>query len=433
MEHARPPDEKQKRRFSWPAAFDSRWLTAIVAAPPVSLLRDPRIHRVLGANAVSSIGSGVTMIAVPWLIVQRPGGAWIFGYATAAITLALVLLLPYYGWLLDRHSRKTVLLAGEAFGLLATTVFLALAIFRGEFATWHLVGIFSAGTLYYTIHYPALFAFNQEVFELAQYRELAGLVEVQGQTASVIAGGLAAVLIERVDLTALLGLSTASYLLSFFILRPLPYARSAGRTPSKLSALQQIGEGWRYLGERPGFAMFLFCAFIPFVGVMVSNYLFPIYASRALQAGPAVFGAGEVTFAVGSILAGLTIPHLTESIGSYRTVLLTVAMFALAAGLLAIFPAVALYLVLSAMLGWGNAGSRVARSTIILTAVPNSLIGRVNVLFNLFERLLRTFVLLFLTSQVDRLGAPFGFGVVSVMAALAWIGVAANRKSVPAA
>jgi MFS family permease len=73
-----------------------------VRAPPVSLLRDPRIHRVLGANAVSSIGSGVTMIAVPWLIVQRPGGAQAFGYATATVTLALVFLLPYYGWIVDR-------------------------------------------------------------------------------------------------------------------------------------------------------------------------------------------------------------------------------------------------------------------------------------------------------------------------------------------
>lgn len=433
MEHAPPPNEKQKGRFSAPARFDSRRLSAIVAALPLSLLRDPRIHRVLGANAVSSIGSGVTMIAVPWIIVQRPGGAWVFGYATAAVTLALVFLLPYYGWLLDRHSRKAILLAGELFGLLATTGFLGLAIFRGEFATWHLVGIFSAGTLYYTIHYPALFAFNQEVFELAQYRQLAGLVEVQGQTASVVAGGLAAVLIGRVDLSVLLGLSTLSYLLSFLILRSLPYVRSTERLPSKLSALQQIGEGWRYLGERPGFATFLLCAFVPFVGVMLSNYLFPIYASQALQAGPVVFGAGEVTFAVGSILAGLTIPRMLESMGSYRTVLVTVAIFAAAAGLLALFPTVVLYLVLNAMLGWGNAGSRVARSTIILTAIPNSLIGRVNVLFNLLERLLRTVVLLFLTSQVERLGAPFGFGLVAAMAGLAWIGVALSRKSVPAA
>jgi MFS family permease len=403
-----------------------------VRAPPVSLLRDPRIHRVLGANAVSSIGSGVTMIAVPWLIVQRPGGAQAFGYATATVTLALVFLLPYYGWIVDRYSRKTVLLAGELFGLLATSGFLALALWRREFATWHLVGIFTTGTLYYTIHYPALFAFNQEVFASSQYRQLAGLVEVQGQTASVVAAGLAAFLIGRVDLNLILGFSTATYAASFWLLRPLPYARSPDRPHSNLTALGQINEGWRYLSERPGFALFLVCAFMPFVGIMVSNYLFPIYATRTLLAGPMIFGAGEVTFALGAIFAGLTVPRLSEAIGSYHTVLWTVAMAALATLSLALFPAVGLYLALNALLGWGNAGSRVARSTIILMVVPNALIGRVNVLFNLLERLLRTFILIYLTSRVEVHGAPFGFGLIAVLTGLAWIGVVLSRKSVPA-
>lgn len=38
-----------------------------------SLLRDPRIFRILGANALSYVAVGVTMITVPWLIVQAPG------------------------------------------------------------------------------------------------------------------------------------------------------------------------------------------------------------------------------------------------------------------------------------------------------------------------------------------------------------------------
>jgi len=308
---------------------------------------------------------------------------------------------------------------------------LALAIWRGEFALWHLVGIFTAGTLYYTIHYPALFAFNQEVFAPAQYRQLAGLVEVQGQTASVVAAGLAAFLIGRVDLSLILGLGTATYVVSFLLLRPLPYERSPERAYSKLTPIGQINEGWRYLRDRPGFALFLVCAFIPFVGVMVSNYLFPIYATRTLLAGPMVFGAGEVTFALGAILAGLTIPRLSEAIGNYPTVLWTVAMATLAALLLALFPAVGLYLALNALLGWGNAGSRVARSTIILTVVPNALIGRVNVLFNLLERLLRTFILIYLTSRVELHGAPYGFGLVALLTGMAWFGVLFSRKAVP--
>jgi len=371
------------------------------------------------------------MIAVPWLIVQRPGGAQAFGFATAGVTLALVFLLPYYGWIVDRHSRKIVLLAGQLFGLFSTGLFLALALWRGEFETWHFVGIFTAGTLYYTIHYPALFAFNQEIFAPSQYRELAGLVEVQGQTASVIAAGLAAFLIDRVPLSLLLGFSALSFLVGFFLLRQVPYARSPDRVHSTLSALGQVAEGWRYLHERPGFALFLICAFIPFVGVMVSNYLCPIYTTRALQAGPIVFGIGEMTFAFGAIFAGLSIPRMSEAIGNYQTVLWTVGMATLAAVMLALFPVIWLYLILNALLGWGNAGSRVARSTIMLTFIPNALIGRVNVLFNLLERLLRTFIVLLLSSRMDELGAPFGFGLIAVLIGFAWIGAALSRKSVP--
>src|SRR5262249_35006309 len=129
--------------------------------------------------------------------------------------------------------------------------------------------------------------------------------------------------------------------------------------------------------------------------------------------------------------AGLSIPLMSEAIGNYKTVLWTVGMATLAALLLAVFPVIWLYLVLNALLGWGNAGSRVARSTIMLTFIPNALIGRVNVLFNLLERLLRTFIVLYLSSRMDERGAPFGFGVIGAMIGLAWIGAALSRKSVP--
>ena len=37
------------------------------------LLRDPRVRRLLIANTLGAIGSGITIFAVPWLLVQRPG------------------------------------------------------------------------------------------------------------------------------------------------------------------------------------------------------------------------------------------------------------------------------------------------------------------------------------------------------------------------
>jgi hypothetical protein len=47
-----------------------------------SLYKDRRFYLILAANLLSSIGSGITMIAVPWLLVSKGDGATIFGYAT---------------------------------------------------------------------------------------------------------------------------------------------------------------------------------------------------------------------------------------------------------------------------------------------------------------------------------------------------------------
>lgn len=367
------------------------------------------------------------MIAVPWLIVHRPGGAQVYGYAMSAMTLLLVFFLPYYGWLVDRSSRKTVLLAGELFGLFSGALFVTLGLVAGRFELWHLVGIHSAGMLYYTLHYPALFAFNQEIFAREQYGQLASYVEIQGQSASMIAGALGALVLERLPLEWILGGSTLSYVASWLMLRGIPYRPDPNRVPATNPILQQLTEGLHYLATRPRFALFLICAFMPFVGIMIGNYLFPIYTAETLQAPPWVFGAGEMAFALGAIAAGFGTPILTRELGPQRAILLAIALAGLSALTFALVPLVWVYLLGNVTLGCGNASARVARSTIMLESIPNALIGRVNVLFNLFERLARTVCIFVLTGLVATHGAWLGFAFIATLLGLAWVGAWVGR------
>ena len=97
------------------------------------LLRDTRVQRLLLANTLGSIGSGITIFSVPWLLVHRPGGSEAYRWATLATTLVLFAVMPAYGAWLDRHSRKTALLASEAWGFLATTSMAGLGLALGGF------------------------------------------------------------------------------------------------------------------------------------------------------------------------------------------------------------------------------------------------------------------------------------------------------------
>jgi len=398
------------------------------------LLHDFRIRRLLLANITGSIGSGVTLFAVPWLLVHQPGGNATYGTVTLVTTAALFLFMPYYGVWVDHHSRKTMLLGSELFGFAATITMAAVGALTGQYALGQLAAIYFCGMLYYTLHFPAKFAFLQQVFDRSQYQSLMGLMEVQGQAAMMIAGGLGAVLVEHVSLTSILLFDAATYLFSFVIQSTIPYrATHLEETGGpRVSAWRAIGEGWQWLRDRRRLTVFFAASLMPFIAVMVGNYLFPIYISQTLRAGAWVFGAGEIVFAVGAIIAGLLLPRLIAAHSARRTVPATMAVFALGAALLVLFPRTAVYLVAALLLGFGNAGGRVARSAAMLHLIDNRVMGRVGSFFHAFDRVLRTILTSAVIALVAAGGARPAFALLLLLVLFSLVAVLRSRSALTA-
>lgn len=402
-------------------------------APMKKLLRDTRVQRLLVANLTGSIGSGITLIAVPWLLVHRANGDRLYGWITICTTIVLFLFMPYYGAWLDRHSRKTMLLVGELFGFFATISMAAWAFATGRVETWQLVVSYFSGMLYYTLHFPAKYAFLQQIFVREQYQPLMGVLEIQGQTAMMIAGGLGSVLVDRIPLAAILLIDALTYLFSFFVQSTLPYEATHLRDATKLpptNAWHAMAEGWRWLRERPRLSAFFACTLGPFIVVMVSNYLFPIYVSEVLHASAAVFGRGEIAFAIGAMLAGAFMPHIASRRGADRAIILGFALtIAAVAGVVALRQP-AFYYGAALVFGFGNAGTRVARSAALFHVVPNAVMGRVGMLFNAYDRAVRTILTYAMVAIVGHGGAGIGFAVLLGVLVLAFAGALASRDTV---
>lgn len=398
------------------------------------LLRDTRVQRLLVANTLGSIGSGVTIFAVPWLLVHEAGGNEAYRWTTIATTLVLFLLMPYYGAWVDHHSRKTALLASEAWGFGATLAMAVSGLLLGGFSTWQLMAVYFAGMLYYTLHYPAKFAMIQQMFDRSQYQSLTGLLEVQGQTAMMIAGGLGGILVERVPLWGILLLDAGTYLASFLIQSTLPYQPThlaTGRSPQTraTSVWTSVAAGWRWLRERPRLAVFFTCSLVPFLVVMAGNYLFPIYVAQTLQASALYFAGGEITFAAGAIVAGFMLPRLIGRHSAANTIPGTMLVFLVGLVVLIVFRFPLAFLVAGALLGFGNAGCRVARSALLLHLVPNEVMGRVGGFYQVLDRVLRT-LLVMAMAVIDVHGPPAGYLVLTGVFLVAFVGVLQSRRSV---
>src|SRR6516225_1802362 len=89
----------------------------------VSLWQDPKARLILLSNFLLVVGSGITWIAVPWLLIQQPNGEALYGLSNSALTLLIFLLLPHLGKAVDRNSRKNVLVFYFVFGM-STNLFI---------------------------------------------------------------------------------------------------------------------------------------------------------------------------------------------------------------------------------------------------------------------------------------------------------------------
>lgn len=393
-----------------------------------TILKDKRLYALLTANLFSSVGSGITMIAIPWLLVNRAGGEQLFGYVSLFMTILLFFVSPYVGVVIDRFSRKKVLLFAEALAAVAVLLFSFWGFIAGEYQVWHLVVLFMSGTLYFTVNFPAKFAFNQELFDSSQYKTLNSAVEIQTQASSMIAGGIASILIEKIDLSVLLLVNGITYLLAFLVIMLIPYKRQNLMNKRKVTMWLEMKEGALYLKEKPLLILFFTCSFLPFISVMVGNYLFPVYVSKSLHADATILGLSFTLYAIGAVVAGFTVPFLINRFGTFRTLRATALIFTIGFLVIAWTPIAGLFLLLQIALGWGNAGTRVARNTMMMDMVPNQLIGRVDSFFQAIGLAIRVSLIGLFTQTIHLTGPSVSLSIVGILLVLSFAGILLNGK-----
>ena len=114
---------------------------------------------------------------------------------------------------------------------------------------------------------------------------------------------------------------------------------------------------------------------------------------------------------------------------AYHTIAATMLVFVAGLLLNGLSPHAWTYFCAAALLGFGNAGCRVARSALVLNIVPNDVMGRVTVFYNVFDRILRT-SLVGALGIIDYAGPRTGFLLLFAVAFASYVGVLRSRRSI---
>ncbi|WP_368502650.1 MFS transporter (plasmid) [Alkalihalophilus sp. As8PL] len=377
-----------------------------------------KMNMIFAANIVTSVGSGITAFTIPWLIINMDGGERTYGILFIFVSIGMFFLAPYAGILVDRFPRKKILLLCEFIAGILCSVVLIMYLLSGMMSIYLLIILMIVTSIYSSVQIPALLAFTQESFTKDEYKKVNGLMEVQSQSATFISAGLVALLVGRIDLWIIFLVDVASFFVALGILFFIPYKSqlfTKNSTTSKPKMLEDLNSAWSYMKENKALMVLLMCSFVPFIMVLVGNYLNPVYIYSELGANPDIQGYASVIYALSAILGGIAATVLSQRFGDYTSIIITYIVYLVGIIGIILFPTVGIFLCMRLFAGVGNAGSRVLRKNIMMVNIPNNMIGKVNSFFSSMSMLLQAILVGIISLSISGVGALFSFSLIGIL------------------
>ncbi|MEU3915846.1 MULTISPECIES: MFS transporter [unclassified Streptomyces] len=209
---------------------------------------------VLAANTISIAGSSLTLIGVPWFVLQTTGSAGRAGIVAFCATLPVVVAALVGGPVIDRLGRRRVSAVSDLVCAVSVGA-IPLLHYAGLLEFWMLCALMALGGL---VHTPGLTARSVLLPSLAAHAgttvtRAASLYDAVSRGARMIGAAVAGLLIAALGAEAVLLMDAATFAVSALLvsafLRGVPAAepQPAAGKPSFTAYRAELAEGWRFM------------------------------------------------------------------------------------------------------------------------------------------------------------------------------------------
>ena len=371
----------------------------------------------LGANAISSLAQGISMLAIPWYFAAIIDETASFGFLYLMVTVATFFWSLFAGAIIDRYSRKRIFIVLSLIGLVVVGSISGSGFINGGLSSWLIGTVFCFTMLIFQIHYPNLYALAQEMSDDKSYGRINALLEIQGQATRILSGACAALLLSGVDHETMVrfGLSdwlysiepwemheiflidAITYVLALLLIVQLRFKPVKPKRVDKGKVSERIRAGMGYLKRNKALFIFGNCSYAIFAIIMVEHYiLHPMYVDNHLQEGAGIFSLSKMLYASGALVAGLFIRRIFKHTNYVKGIIILLIMVTVLFVICSLTNSIAVLLFFSILTGLGNSGARVLRVTFLFEHIPNHMIGRVISVFQMINIFFRfSFILLF--------------------------------------
>ena len=249
----------------------------------------------------STIGDGLSFVAIAFAVLQIGGSATEIGIVFAAYSLPHVVFLLAAGVWADRLPRNLVMLTSDAVRAVVQ-LWLAFLLFSGTAQVWHIVlaaALHGAASAFFV---PAATGLMPQVVSAGRLQQANALMAISRSVAFVLGPALSGILVAAGGPGLVFAIDAVTYLGSIVTLALLRIERvvsEVGRAPF----VSELAHGWREVRSRDWLLGSLVVFGVSNVAMGSFMVLGPVIVDRELG-GAAEWGLIMTTGALGALLGG---------------------------------------------------------------------------------------------------------------------------------
>lgn len=273
-------------------------------------------HRPVGMKAflviwigqfISILASGMTGFAFSIWLYQQTESATAMGLMQVFYITPFLLMSPLAGVMVDRYSRKLMMMISDITASIGTLFILVLYL-TGELQFWHLYIAAALNGIGNTFQWPAYSAAISLIVPKDQLGRVNGMMSLMEAGPGILAPLAAGFFLPLIGIQGILLLDVATFLFAIltlmYVIIPQPQATEEGER-SRGSFLKEALFGFEYIFKRPSLLglQLIFLAANLFSGIGFT-LLAPMILAKTSQ-NSLIFGSVQSAMAAGSVGGGI--------------------------------------------------------------------------------------------------------------------------------
>jgi MFS family permease len=299
---------------------------------PLAAFTVPNFRRFVAGQTISLVGSWTETVAQAVLVLQLThSGVWL-GLTTAARYAPVLVLTPYAGVIVDRLSKRKLLLLTQS-SLAGTSLVLGTLVISGAIQLWMVFAVALVFGTLTALDNPARLAFISEMVGEALIRNAVTLNSTLVNVGRAVGPIVAATLVSAVGVGWCFVANAASFIAVIVSLVALNLSELHPSEPVR-RARGQLRQGLAYAWTIPEILTPL--AMMALIGTLAYEFevSLPLFGRGPLHGGPTTYSALFAAFGFGSVVGGVYcirhpktgVPRLIRAAVVYAAAMLATAL-----------------------------------------------------------------------------------------------------------